>query len=87
MYALVDCRSFYVSCERVFRPDLWGKPIVVLSKNDGCIIARSQEAKALGLRMGEAVFKCQHILKQNEVHVLQEKLNILEESLNENEER
>ncbi|NQY74043.1 MAG: Y-family DNA polymerase [Candidatus Margulisbacteria bacterium] len=69
MYALVDCRSFYVSCERVFRPDLWGKPVVVLSNNDGCIIARSQEAKALGLRMGEAVFKCQHILKQNEVHV------------------
>lgn len=49
MFALVDCNNFYVSCERVFNPSLIGKPIVVLSKNDGCFIARSNEAKALGI--------------------------------------
>ena len=50
--ALVDCDSFYASCERIFRPDLNNKPIVVLSNNDGCVIARSKEAKALGVGMG-----------------------------------
>ena len=49
MYALIDCNNFYASCERVFRPDLNGKPIVVLSNNDGCVIARSNEAKELGI--------------------------------------
>ena len=53
MYALVDCNNFYVSCERVFQPRLEGRPVVVLSNNDGCLIARSNEAKALGLKMGE----------------------------------
>lgn len=48
MYGLCDCNNFYASCERVFRPDLVGRPVVVLSNNDGCIIARSNEAKALG---------------------------------------
>ena len=52
MYALVDCNSFYASCERVFRPDLIKKPIVVLSNNDGCIVARSEEVKALNLENG-----------------------------------
>ena len=47
MYALCDCNNFFVSCERVFRPDLWGKPVVVLSGNDGCVVARSNEVKAL----------------------------------------
>ena len=50
--ALVDCDSFYASCERVFRPDLKNRPIVVLSNNDGCVIARSSEAKAMGVKMG-----------------------------------
>jgi DNA polymerase V len=50
--ALVDCNNFYVSCERVFQPELRGKPVVVLSNNDGCVIARSNEAKALGIAMG-----------------------------------
>ena len=49
MYALVDCNNFYVSCERVFAPQLEGRPVVVLSNNDGCLISRSDEAKALGL--------------------------------------
>ena len=51
--ALVDCNNFYVSCERVFRPDLDGKPVLVLSNNDGCVVARSNEVKALGVKMGE----------------------------------
>ena len=52
MYALIDCNNFFVSCERLFRPELEGKPVVVLSNNDGCFISRSQEAKAIGLPMG-----------------------------------
>ena len=58
MYALVDGNNFYVSCERVFRPSLLGQPVVVLSNNDGCAIARSNEAKALGVRMGHPWFQC-----------------------------
>lgn len=57
LYALVDCNNFYASCERVFRPHLEGVPIVVLSNNDGCVIARSEEAKALGIEMGAAYFE------------------------------
>ena len=56
LLALVDCNNFYVSCERVFRPDLIGKPVAVLSNNDGCIVARSQEVKDLGIKMGVPVF-------------------------------
>ena len=57
MYALIDGNSFYCSCERVFRPDLKNVPVVVLSNNDGCVVARSAEAKALGIKMGEPYFK------------------------------
>lgn len=57
MFALIDCNNFYASCERVFRPELNGKPVVVLSNNDGCVIARSNEAKALGIPMGAPAFK------------------------------
>ena len=57
MYALVDGNNFYVSCERVFRPSLNGRPVVVLSNNDGCAIARSNEAKALGIKMGAPWFQ------------------------------
>ncbi len=56
-YTMVDCNNFYVSCERVFAPALEGRPVVVLSNNDGCVVARSDEAKALGIQTGEAVFK------------------------------
>ena len=55
--ALIDCNSFYASCERIFNPKLLGKPIVVLSNNDGCIITRSSEAKDLGIKMGDPYFK------------------------------
>ena len=57
MIALVDCYNFYASCEGVFRPNLVGKPLVVLSNNDGCVVARSYEAKALGIAMGIPLFK------------------------------
>ncbi len=69
MYALVDCNNFYASCERVFRPELVGKPIVILSNNDGCIISRSDEAKALGVSMGAPEFKVREELKKNNVFV------------------
>ncbi|MCH8179776.1 MAG: Y-family DNA polymerase [Proteobacteria bacterium] len=64
MYALVDGNNFYVSCERVFRPSLEGRPVVVLSNNDGCAIARSNEAKALGIKMGVPWFKIRHLEEQ-----------------------
>ena len=57
MYGIVDCDNCYVSCERVFRPDLEGKCVVVLSNNDGCVVARSNEAKALGIKEGVPYFK------------------------------
>lgn len=57
MFALVDVNSFYASCETIFRPDLRGRPVIVLSNNDGCVIARSAEAKALGVPMGAPYFK------------------------------
>jgi len=69
MFALVDCNNFYASCERVFRPELIGKPIVVLSNNDGCVIARSNEAKALGIPMGAAAFEFEEMFIKNKVHV------------------
>ena len=69
MYALVDCNNFYASCERVFQPNLIGKPVVILSNNDGCIISRSNEAKALGIPMGAPEFKVRQELKQNKVQV------------------
>ena len=55
MFALCDVNAFYASCETVFRPDLWGKPVVVLSNNDGCVIARNAEAKALGVQTKRSV--------------------------------
>ena len=58
MFALVDGNNFYVSCERVFRPSLNGRPVVVLSNNDGCCVARSNEAKALGIKMGRLGLRC-----------------------------
>lgn len=69
MYALADCNNFFASCQRVFRPDLEGKPIVVLSNNDGCIIARSNEAKALGIPMAAPEFQWNQFFKKNGVYV------------------
>lgn len=69
MIGLVDCNNFYASCERVFRPDLNGKPVIVLSNNDGCVIARSNEAKALGIKMGIPVFQIQEMIRKQEISV------------------
>jgi len=69
LFALVDCNNFFASCERVFRPDLEGKPIVVLSNNDGCIVARSNEVKALGIPMASPYFKSRDLLRCHGVHV------------------
>ena len=69
MFALIDCNNFYASCERVFRPDLIGKPVVVLSNNDGCVIARSNEAKAVGVPMGAPAFEYESLFNQHQVQV------------------
>jgi len=68
--ALVDCNNFYASCERVFNPRLIGRPVVVLSNNDGCVIARSEEAKALGIAMGAPAFQNKETFRQHAVEVL-----------------
>ncbi|MEI8012646.1 MAG: hypothetical protein WCI27_09265 [Candidatus Omnitrophota bacterium] len=70
IFALIDCNNFYASCERVMDPSLRGKPIVVLSNNDGCAIARSNEAKALGIKMGQPYFEWKHLERSKEVRVL-----------------
>ncbi len=67
--ALVDCNSFYVSCERLFNPKIKNLPVVVLSNNDGCVISRSTEAKQIGIKMGEPYFKVKHLVKKNNVAV------------------
>lgn len=69
MYALVDCNNFYASCERLFQPHLVGKPVAILSNNDGCIISRSDEAKALGIPMGAPEFQVRDVLRQHQVQV------------------
>ncbi|MDF1758565.1 MAG: Y-family DNA polymerase [Legionellaceae bacterium] len=69
MYAIIDCNNFYASCERLFRPDLHNKPVIVLSNNDGCVIARSNEAKALGFVMGEPYFKIKNQCLRHKVQV------------------
>ena len=69
VFALIDCNAFYVSCERVFNPKLNNRPVVALSNNDGCIISRSKEAKALGIKMGVPLFKVKDIVKKEKVIV------------------
>jgi DNA polymerase V len=69
MYALIDCNNFYASCERVFQPKLKGQPIVVLSNNDGCVIARSNEAKTLGVKMGAPYFQIRQMMQNLGIHV------------------
>ena len=69
MFALIDCNNFYASCERLFQPKLNNKPVVVLSNNDGCVIARSDEAKAIGIVMGTPAYMSEELFKKNGVHV------------------
>lgn len=69
MYALVDCNSFFCSVEKVFHPGLEGKPVCVLSNNDGCIVALTPEAKKLGLHRGNPIFKVQHVVRKHGVTI------------------
>ena len=69
MFALVDCNNFYASCERVFNPNLQGKPVAILSNNDGCAVSRSPEAKRLGIKMGDPFFKIKELCAKNNVAV------------------
>ena len=69
MFALIDCNNFYVSCERLFNPSIWHKPVVVLSNNDGCIVARSNEVKALGVPMGAPLFKYRELLEKHDTAI------------------
>ena len=69
MYALVDCNNFFVSCERAFQPELEGRPVVVLSNNDGCVVARSNESKAMGIKMGTPFFKVKYLVDEGKLVV------------------
>src|SRR5258706_3464216 len=76
VYAIVDCNSFYCSCERVFRPDLWHKPVVVLSNNDGCIVSRTDEAKKLGVGMAAPYYQNKDVIQKNDVAVFSSNYNL-----------
>ena len=76
MYAIVDCNNFYCSCERLFEPKLWNKPVVVLSNNDGCIISRSDEAKKLGVQMGGPYFMAKPLIQKHGVSVFSSNYNL-----------
>ena len=76
LFGLADCNNFYCSCERVFHPDLVCKPVVVLSNNDGCVIARSEEAKRLGIKMGDPFYQVKDRLEQNGVAVFSSNYNL-----------
>ena len=69
LFGLADCNNFYASCERVFRPKLRGKPVIVLSNNDGCVIARSNEAKTIGIQMGQPYFECKKLVEKFHIAV------------------
>ena len=69
MIGIIDCNNFFVSCERVFQPQLEGKAVVVLSNNDGCVVARSNEAKQMGIKMGVPYFQVQQLVKNGLLHV------------------
>ena len=73
---IIDCNNFYVSCERLFNPESIGRPTVVLSNNDGCVIARSQEAKDLGIKMGEPFFKSREFMNQHRFCVYSSNYNL-----------
>ena len=81
MYALLDCNSFFCSVEKVFHPGFQGKPLCVLSNNDGCIVALTPEAKALGLRRGDPIFKVQDTVQKHQVAVFSSNLPIETRSL------
>lgn len=76
MFALADCNNFFVSCERAFRPDLEGRPVIVLSRNDGCAIARSNETKRLGIKMGDPLFKIRDLVEQHNIAIFSTNMSL-----------
>ena len=76
LFGLADCNNFYCSCERVFRPDLRDKPVVVLSNNDGCVVARSEESKKLGIKMGVPYYQVKDMMEKNNVAVFSSNYNL-----------
>ena len=76
MKAIIDCNSFYCSCERLYRPDLADKPVVVLSNNDGCIVSRSDEAKALGVKMAGPYFLAKDMIEKHKVATFSSNYNL-----------
>ena len=76
LFGLADCNNFYCSCERVFHPDLRDKPVIVLSNNDGCVVARSEESKRLGIKMGEPFYQIREIVEKNNVAVFSSNYNL-----------
>ena len=76
MYALADCNNFFVSCERAFRPDLEGRPVIVLSRNDGCTIARSNEAKRIGIKMGDPLFKIRDLVERHNIAIFSTNMSL-----------
>ena len=76
MFALADCNNFFVSCERAFRPDLEGRPVIVLSRNDGCAIARSNEAKRLGIKMGDPLFKIRELVERHDIAIFSTNMSL-----------
>ena len=76
LFGLADCNNFYCSCERVFHPNLRTKPLVVLSNNDGCVIARSEESKSLGIKMGDPFYQVKDLLESNGVAVFSSNYNL-----------
>ena len=79
LWAIVDCNNFFASCETLFRPDLKGRPLVVLSSNDGCVIARSAEAKSLGIKMGVPAFQLRGLFEANNVEVFSSNFRLYSE--------
>src|ERR1700726_1296893 len=69
VFALIDCNNFYVSCERAFHAAIQSKPVIVLSNNDGCVVARSNESKKIGIKMGQPVFECETLIKKHNIQV------------------
>jgi len=69
LFILIDCNNFYVSCERVFRPSIDNKPVIVLSNNDGCVISLSKEAKSFGIKRGVPFFKIKDLCNKEDIHV------------------
>src|SRR5258705_2903093 len=76
MKAIVDCNNFYCSCERLFQPALWNKPVVVLSNNDGCIVSRSDEAKKLGVEMAGPYFMAKPLIEKHDISVFSSNYNL-----------